>query len=151
MEILAHLHPPIVHFAVALTISGILLDAAAFFLKKEEPRSAALYTFVLGALAMAAALVTGENAADLAEHATPAAFETAHDLFEIHEELGEVLVWIALALAGLRIFLRFKPQLLKLWIIFLVLGGLYAGMVGYQGKIGGVLVYQYGLNVTPAN
>jgi len=91
MEILTQLHPPVVHFAIALTITGILFEVLYFIFRLKSLRHAGFWTFMFGVIAVWIAMLTGDQAAELVEDNV---YGTAKELLENHEEIGEILPWI---------------------------------------------------------
>ncbi len=143
MEILTQLHPPVVHFAIALTITGILFEVLYFIFRLKSLKHAGFWTFMFGVIAVWVAMLTGDQAAELVEDNV---YGTAKELLENHEEIGEILPWIFTVLGGMRLFMFFR-EIKFLRLIFLVLGLLSIGLVGYQGNLGGKMVYEYGVGV----
>jgi len=144
MDFLGQFHPPTVHFAVALVITGVLFDIAGFILKKDSLRHAGLWTIIVGAMAVWGAMFTGHYAEEAVEDyikGTP-----AYSILEEHEEIGEILPWIVTFTAAFRVFLNFRPNK-KLFILYLLAGLITAGIVGFQGKLGGKMVYEHGVGV----
>jgi len=148
MELLAQLHPPVVHFAIALIITGILFDVLGFILKKESLKHAGFWTILFGIFAVWGAMFTGHEAEELVEDAIKGT--VAYQLLEEHDEIGEILPWIVTVLGIMRMFLFFRPNN-KLFVIYLIAGLLVAGAIGYQGRTGGKLVFEYGVGVKTVN
>ena len=143
---MAELHPPIVHFAIALTITGVIFDLLGFVLKKESLKHAGFWTFVIGVLAVWGAMFSGEAAEEAVEKFIERT--KIEKVFEPHEELGKFLPWIFTGLGLFRIYLYMKESV-KLLITYLVLAFIGIGLIGYQGRLGGKLVYEYGVGVKP--
>ena len=143
---MAELHPPIVHFAVALTIIGVIFDLLGFILKKESLKHAAFWTFIVGVLAVWGAMFSGEAAEEAVEHFIEGT--NAEKVFEHHEELGKFLPWIFTGLGLFRVYLYVKENS-KLMIIYLIAAFIGIGLIGYQGRLGGKMVYEYGVGVKP--
>ncbi|WP_457642844.1 DUF2231 domain-containing protein [Persephonella sp.] len=148
MEFLAQLHPPVVHFAVALVIIGVVFDIIGFILKKDSLKHAGFWSIMVGVVAVWGAAITGHQAEELIEHAVEGT--KAYQVLEEHEELGEILPWVVSALGLYRLFLFFKPNNL-LFIVYLIAGIAVSVAVGLQGRIGGKLVYEYGIGVKTQN
>jgi uncharacterized membrane protein len=144
MEFLAQLHPPIVHFAVALIIIGVIFDILGFLLKKDSLKHAGFWTILVGAFAVWGAAISGHQAEELVEEAIKGT--EAYKILEQHEELGELLPWLTTFLALFRVFIYFKPNNL-LFGLYLLVGIVIAGLIGFQGRIGGDLVYKHGVGV----
>lgn len=144
MEFLAQLHPPIVHFAVALIIIGVIFDILGFIFRNDSLKHAGFWTIIMGAVAVWGAAISGHQAEELVEEAVKGT--GAYQLLEQHEEFGEILPWIVSVLGLFRLFLHFKKHNL-LFGLYLIAGLVVAGMIGFQGRIGGKLVYEYGVGV----
>lgn len=136
---MAELHPPVVHFAIALTMTGVIFEILGFILNKESLKHAGFWTFILGVIAVWGAMLTGNKAEESIEDFLT---EDAKNILETHEQLGEILPYIFTVLGGLRLYLWFKENK-KLYYIFLIAGIISIGFIGYQGKLGGTLVYEY--------
>ncbi|MGQ9834409.1 MAG: DUF2231 domain-containing protein [Thermoanaerobaculaceae bacterium] len=135
------LHPAVVHFPIALTFVALLFELLAFFPKLKSLSSASPLLLALAALSSVAAVLSGEAAKDAA--VIPAA---ARKLVEQHEELGEKVMYALLVLAVLRLML-FRLERFSTWVrvVFLALLLAVAVAVGYNGKLGGELVFQHGV------
>ncbi len=143
---MAELHPPIVHFAIALTIIGVIFDILGFVLKKESLKYAGFWAFIIGVIAVWGAMLSGEAAEEVVEKFIEGT--SAEKVFEPHEELGKILPWIFTGLGLFRVYLYIKENS-KLMIIYLILAFIGIGLIGYQGKLGGKMVYEYGVGVKP--
>ena len=66
MEILAGLHPRLVHFPIAFFVLYFLLETAGVMLKKEFLTKAAYIVLGLGILSALAAVLTGNQAHEVA-------------------------------------------------------------------------------------
>ena len=143
---MAELHPPIVHFAIALTIMGVIFDLLGFMLKKETLKHAGFWTFIVGVAAVWGAMLSGEAAEELVEKFVENT--KIEEIFETHEELGKILPWIFTGLGLFRIYLYIKENS-KLTIIYLIVAFIGIGLIGYQGRLGGKMVYDYGVGVKP--
>jgi uncharacterized membrane protein len=135
----SHLHPLIVHFPVALIITGFAADVLSLFLKKEKCLSrAGFYLIVAGAVAAVAAWLTGQ----LFTH-EPTQGEIVR-IFEKHET-GAFITMITIVIgASFRIWLvaAKKEESRMKWISF----GLYLiafAAVTFTGFMGGTMVYNF--------
>jgi uncharacterized membrane protein len=135
------LHPPIVHFAIALTITGTLFEVLYFITKKESLKHAGFWTFFFGAIFVVLAALTGHLAEEAVEGI---ARGEAHEILERHEELGNILAGMLLVLALLRLFIHMADNK-RLHPIFLVGAIISSLLIAYQGNLGGKLVYEYGV------
>ena len=139
------LHPAIIHFPIALSLVAILFEFLA-----RHPRARALETsagllMVLAALGSVAAVLSGQAARDEAVVPPPVA-----PLIERHEELGELAMWLLLAVAAVRLVLAWRGWFKGIvpWA-YLALAAVAAGVVGYNGYLGGKMVFDHGLGTAP--
>jgi uncharacterized membrane protein len=136
-------HPMIVHFPIALILTGFLADVVFLFFKSEKCLSkAGFYLMVLGALAAIAAWTTGQLFTN-----EPGQGEIM-SVFEKHET-GAIITMILMIIgAVLRIYLvRSKKEETSLkWVVF-VIYLLAVGAVSFTGLMGGTMVYKYMLSI----
>jgi len=112
---MAELHPPVVHFAIALTMTGVIFEILGFLLNRESLKHAGFWTFISGVVAVWGAMLTGHEAEEVIEDFLTA---DAKKILETHEELGEILPYIFTVLGGLRLYLWFRENK-KLYYLFL--------------------------------
>lgn len=140
------LHPAVVHFVVVLPFLALLFEVIALMPKGRQLAPVAPIVLLLAAAAGVAAVLSGESAHD--EAVVPPA---ARALMEQHEELGEKVMIGFIVLAVIRVVLwrieRFAFWVRGLWLL-LLLGGAVA--VGYNGKLGGELVFHHGVGTQPS-
>lgn len=136
----SHLHGMVVHFPIALLFVSVGLEAAALYKPwREKLQPAALVLLVLGTISAAAAVVTGpeEN------------YRGVSALGRIHEQWAQItLFWFGL-LTLWRLYLFFRHRMLaaRSLAVYLVLGALGVGMLGYTGYLGGTMVYEQAVGV----
>jgi len=138
------LHPPVVHFAIALSITGVVFELLGRVLHKKELTEAGFYTLLVGVLFLWLAWFTGHSAEELVEEFVEKS--PAYELLELHEGIGNFLPFFFTLLAGIRVYLKIKDSR-KLRILFLLLGVIGIILVVVQGRLGGKLVYEYGVGV----
>ena len=143
---LGELHPPVVHFAIALVITSVLFDLFGLILKKESLKNAGFWTLMAGAIAVILAFITGHQAEELVEKAIEGS--QAYKRLEIHETVGTISLIMTLLLASFRILLT-KITDVRLMGIYLIAGFIVMAIIGLQGRIGGKLVYEEGIGVKP--
>ena len=143
---MAELHPPIVHFAIALTMVGVFFDLVGFVLNRDSLKKAGFWSLVVGVAALWAAMFSGEAAEEVVEHFAKAV--KAEELLERHETLGKLLPWLFTVVGGLRVYLYLKENR-KLFVAYLIVGIVGVALVGLQGRLGGKMVYEYGVGVKP--
>lgn len=139
------LHPAVIHFPIALAAVAFLFDLIARHPKARQLEGAALVLVVLAALGGVAATTTGNLAEE--EAVVPAA---AAALLEEHEELGERAMWLLIATAAVRLVLAWR-RLFRGWLpwAYLLLAAAAASTVGYNGHLGGQLVFRHGVGTAP--
>jgi uncharacterized membrane protein len=100
---------------------------------------------VLAALGGIVAVLTGDAAHD--EAVVP---QAAVALLSRHEDLGELVMWLLIGLAGVRVALAVRGAFrgVAAWS-YLLAAWTVAGLVTYQGHIGGRVVFQHGVGTAP--
>ncbi len=142
----SHFHPMLVHFPVALIITGFFVDLLSLFFNKKEPclSRAGFYLMIFGTLGAVGGYLTGE-------FFTPEFSGEAGELKETHELFAKITMYVMIAACLIRIYLAWKHELsskLK-WVVFL-LYFIATCSVGVTGLLGGSLVYNHmiGLELT---
>ncbi len=139
------LHPAVIHFPIALALVALLVDSLARLPRWRVLETAAVLLITLAALGGVAAVVTGDIAHD--EAVVPAA---ARDLVEQHEEVGEIAMWSLVGLAAVRLLLAWRRRFVgALPWAYLVLAAAVAGLVAYNGHLGGRMVFDHGVGTAP--
>ncbi|RUM61602.1 MAG: hypothetical protein DSY66_01815 [Persephonella sp.] len=146
MEFLGNLHPPIVHFAVALVIISVIFDVLGVVLKKDSLKNAGYWTLLVGALAVIGAFITGHQAEEMVEKFIEGT--EAYKRLEIYETIGTVVLVAVLIQIAFRLFIAKKDDI-RLTGIYLILGLIVISIVALQGRIGGKIVYEFGVGVKP--
>lgn len=137
-----HIHPLVVHFPIALIVTGFFLDVMSLFFNKKEPclSRAGLYLMILGTLAAFAAYFSGEFFTDDYK-------DRAGELKEIHEIFAKTTMFVMLAGSALRVWLiiRKKENSSWKWVVFILFlaGVIFVGVTGFYG---GTLVYDCIIN-----
>ncbi|MBN2637669.1 MAG: DUF2231 domain-containing protein [Bacteroidales bacterium] len=139
----SHLHPMIVHFPIALLLTGLLFDTIGLFAKKTFYSKVGFYLLVLGALGTVVAFLTGHFAGSgiTEQGALKQALET-------HENAAELTIWIVSITATFRILLElFKKYkgIFKAAAFVLFLASAMA--IARTGYYGGELVYKHAAGV----
>ena len=137
-----HLHPVVDHFTIGLLIVAVLIDLVA----SAAPtriwlQYTALLLIVLGALAAGASFFTGGMEA---ERIWNALGPPARDVLKTHDELGDYLAITFGILAVWRILIQGFGFMAGSRAIYLIVAFVAIVVLGYQGHLGGVLVYDYG-------
>jgi uncharacterized membrane protein len=137
------LHPPIDHFIIALPIIVLLLEIANLIVKKRAIGVASFFLLVLTVAAAVAAYVTGSVDG---KEAFPLLSEAAQGELKSHKLLGTYLIFFSVVVLVFKILSALISRGLMKALYLLVLILFVAGILK-QGKEGGELVYEYGVNV----
>ncbi|HHH20281.1 MAG TPA: hypothetical protein ENK86_07220 [Campylobacterales bacterium] len=136
------LHPPVVHFAIALPVIVILLEIINLGFKQRSLSLFSLFLIVLLAVVTTAAYFTGS--VDGKETFMFLSDEGKAELKE-HKLLGTYLVYGSWALVLLKLlFMAISRVVAKLFFVLILIG--FTGVMMLQGKDGGEIVYKYGAN-----
>ena len=145
MEILAGLHPRLVHFPIAFFVLYFLLETAGVMLKKEFLTKAAYIVLGLGILSALAAVLTGNQAHEVAKNLI-ANNSSAKQLVESHETFATYSLWYFAALFFYRTYLVVKKKFSeKFQFLFILLSLLGCVLILLAGYYGGDLVINYGI------
>lgn len=146
MEFLAKLHPEIIHFPIAFLLGYALFEILGIFLKNEFLSKAAHLLLFLGVLGMIAAVLTGNQAKDIAHKISKTGISISFKAISEHEDYANITLWFFAALLVLRtmavIKKRFSGLIKYLFIILSLIGSF---LVYETGEHGGSLVYKHGI------
>jgi uncharacterized membrane protein len=134
-------HPIIVHFAVALTLFGFVVDWVGSMRGQAKTQDIGRGCFLAGVVALGGAVLSGWIEQELPRPASVFDEQMQTVLFQ-HEYLGYGLFALFLVLAIVR--LRIRDRLPVLFVLLAALGSV--GII-IQGYLGGELVYRYGAGV----
>jgi uncharacterized membrane protein len=136
------LHPFVDHFTVSLIVVAVLVDIVASILPSRLwLRYMALTLLVLGTLAAFGSQVTGGWEAD---RVWDSLSEPGKALLRRHGWWGHWLPYVFAVVALWRILLQFVGFAARTRPIYMLVAIIIAGLVLYQGFLGGNLVYDYG-------
>jgi uncharacterized membrane protein len=142
-EISALMHPPVVHFIVALPLIVLLLELVNLVAKKRAIGVVSFFLLILTVVAAAAAYLTGitdgKEAWDILSQAGQAELKD-HKILGIYLMIFSAVVLVFKLLSSV-----IKKGLMK--AIYLVVLIFFVAGILKQGKEGGELVYSYGANV----
>jgi uncharacterized membrane protein len=140
------LHPFVDHFTVAIIIVAVLADLAASILSSRLwLRHMALTLLILGTLASWGSQVTGGWEA---ERVWDSLSEPAKELLRRHGWWGHWLPYAFAVLVLWRLIVHFTGFGARTRPIYLIASVVAAGLIIYQGFLGGDLVYDYGVGTT---
>ncbi len=138
-------HPIFVHFVVAIPIIVLLIELINLKAKKPAVSVTSLFLLTLAIIVYIGAFFTGKaDGSEAFSLLTP----EAKDELKFHKLLGTYLVYGTLVLFLLKIG---AMAIRRAWArnIFLLFLVLFIAVLLKQGKDGGELVYEYGVNVKP--
>ncbi len=139
------LHPAVIHFPIALAMAALLVELIARHPRARGLEGAAALLVVLGAVAAVVAVLTGNAAHD--EALVP---PDVRGLLDRHQDVGELAMWTLIGVAAVRLLLVWRRWFHGVWPwVYLVLLAVAAGMVGYNGYLGGEMVFRHGLGTAP--
>ena len=139
------IHPLIAHFPIVLLLIGVICDAIGILNDRNFFIRAGFLLFSLGAVSAIPVALTGDSAAEVAQHID----DIAADLDD-HDTLGTVTTLLAVALALIRTHFVLKKKFVGIIrYAYLVFGLITAGLVCAAGYTGGHLVYFYGAGTKP--
>jgi uncharacterized membrane protein len=139
----SHLHPLIVHFPIALIITGFFADVIYLFFKDEKCLSrTGYYLMVIGAVAAVAAWSTGQLFTS-----EPTEGEIVKTF--VRHETGALITMILMVMgATLRVYLviKKKEETSLKWVVFAIYFLGFAA-VAFTGFMGGSMVYTFMLQI----
>jgi uncharacterized membrane protein len=148
MELLADLHPRIVHFPVAFFIVYAIFEITGIILKKDFLIKAAYITLILGIITALFAVLTGNQAQAAAKLIFDGKMVGISEEIEKHEEFATITLWYFTALFLLRTYLLIKKKFNSRWkYIFIGLGLIGIYLIYSTGYYGGELVFKHGIGV----
>ncbi len=143
IELPTLLHPPLVHFAVAIPVLVLLFEVINIFLKSKSLKiitsSLLFLTIVIFFATYLAGITDGKVAID------SGSFSGIADLKE-HKLLGIYLVYASAVIFIFKLLsLVINKTGFRVFYVLLLIG--FTASVLHQGKEGGELVYKHGANV----
>jgi len=142
-EIPAMIHPVFAHFAIALPVVVLLLELINLFAKKRTIGVLSFFFMVLITVVFLSAYLTGGVDGKMAKEFLST---EAKEALSGHKQLGIYLVYSSGILMLFKLFsvLIRKTAIKVLFFLVLIV---FTAAVFNEGKKGGALVYQYGVNV----
>ena len=136
-----HLHPILIHFPIALLVSSTFFYFLARIRNSKPVELIALANLAAGTLISYAAVYSGLLAEEAVEHAGE-----IHEIVELHEKVGFAVAgaFTILTLWGWLSYRRAGSKVIPLFLIVLLLA---TALLGFQGYMGGYLVYEAGVGV----
>ncbi len=137
------MHPPIDHFLIAIPVLVLLLEIVNLIVKKKAIGVTSFFLLLLTVVVAIAAYMTGS--AD-GKEAFPLLSEAAQGELKAHKLLGTYLMFASIVVLLFKLLSSMIQRGLMKALYLLVLILFVAGILK-QGKDGGELVYEYGVNV----
>ncbi|MCK4973723.1 MAG: hypothetical protein KAR81_00595 [Sulfurimonas sp.] len=142
------LHPAAAHFAVALPVISLVLGLLYLFKPTESMSKISSRFLSFAALFIVAAYFTGKNdAKEVLEVFEALDYVKAPSLLGEHAKMGLYLALATTAVALIKMFGCYK-KMFKVELLAVVLLAAVTAATLYQGKMGGELTYEHGLNVS---
>jgi uncharacterized membrane protein len=142
------IHPVADHFSIALLVLGIIIDLVATMVPGSIwMRYMALTLMILGAIAAAASWVTGGLLQP--EWVWKTIPVVAKPIMHRHARLGEILMYVFGVIALWRILIQGLSAMARTRAVYLIITVIAVVAICYQGHLGGVLVYDYGVGTAP--
>ena len=139
---LGDIHPKVVHFPVALLTTYSLLEIVGIVFKKEFISKSALLILCLGVVTAFFAVLTGNQASADFNFWT----DENRALLDKHQTYATYLLWFAVLVCGIRIFVILKKRFFGITKYLFILFALMILFLVYQtGMHGGDLVKKYGI------
>ena len=143
-EWLPNIHPMIVHFPIAIVIIAVFFDLfSQIFPKKRWIRPAAISLYVLAAVFVLSAFLSGRAAADSVTLSL-----AANAVLNEHADLGTYSMWFFLVIGFIQIMLywqKVEQRWLNVGLLVAAIGGV--GLILETAEHGGELVYKHGVGV----
>lgn len=133
MEILADIHPKIVHFPIAFLMLYPLMELLFLLTQKEFYTKAAFLFLIVGVLGAFFAVLSGNQAYEVIKD------WSKKDLmiFSSHQTFANITVWYFTAMLALRFLLHTKKKLTRLVVVTLLLlallGSYFVFLAGHYG------------------
>lgn len=137
-----HIHAMVIHFPIALLLTGFLFELLSLLSKSHFVKKASFYLLLLGAMGAIVAYVSGSYAGDGMTDGI------LQEPLEIHEEAATITLWLAIITALIRAsmyFFNYQRTWLT-WSTFLLFLVLVAS-VARTGYLGGELVFKHGAGI----
>ena len=135
-------HPMVVHFPIALLLTGVVLDLVALVLRRPTLHRIALWNLSLGMLAAGVAVLTGLRAETVAKHSF-----NIWQVMDLHKRLGISTLILGLMATSWR--LKQRDQLtIQGRVVTFLFSLVMAGTLIYGAHLGGRLVYEFGVGGT---
>jgi uncharacterized membrane protein len=137
------IHPMLVHFPIALLIVTGIIALIDLLISKYQLKKMVLWNLVFAAIGTVFTVISGFKDANVIPHN-----ETIHEIMELHEKIGIVILVITIILS-VWIFLRYSKMKKTENILFVLILWIALAFAGYNGYLGGKMVYDNGAGIKP--
>lgn len=146
MEFLADLHPIVVHFPIAILTLYVFVEITGISMNKEFLMKMAHLLLLIGIISALGAVLTGNQAAEVAETINKSNLLLPNEIIEDHETSATITLWFFAGLLALRTYLVLKKKFIGiLRYIFIPLAMIGLFFIYQTGNYGGKLVYDFGV------
>jgi uncharacterized membrane protein len=146
MEFLAKIHPEAVHFPIAFLLAYVFFEILGIVLNKEFISKTAHLFLLLGVLGLIAAVLTGNQAKDIAHYLSNKGVSISLKAINEHEDYANITLWYFAALLVFRTMAVIKKRFLgMIKYSFIILAFIGAFLVYETAGHGGTLVYKHGI------
>lgn len=137
-----HLHAMVIHFPIALLLTGFISELIGIIFKKTFFNKTAFYLLILGTLGTVVSYLSGDAAGDGMEGGT------LGQAIELHKNAAVITLWLAIITSivyGATAWFKYSNKWIK--IISVLLFAFVIGAVTRTAYLGGQLVYKHGAGV----
>lgn len=146
MNFMAELHPFVVHFPIALLTLYIGLEVTTYFIKNDTLDNFTTLILLLAIFTAVNAVLTGNQAEQVASSVMDKAPAVVKETIEHHEEFATYTLWYFLVILVIRYYLVQKNKMTRLFKMLIIILALLGGILIFQtGFTGGKLVHKYGV------
>lgn len=140
------IHPPTTHFAIGFPIFLLIVEFVYLIIRRKPD----IVELIMVIVATGGVLLATASGLYIYYNMQEPTIKEAYELYQAHEILGIILGIIFIGILGLRILYEFvkeeKIKSLIRWIYVSVLA-FSCLLLLYQGWLGGVMVYEYGVGI----
>lgn len=136
-----HLHPVLVHFPIALILTGFLADLLFLYKKYKWLSNTGFFLMILGTLG---ALAAGLSGIFFTQEPTEGEVVKIYNQ-HTHAAFATLLIMVLVTIIRTVLYFKHREDKFRWGIFTLYLLG--AAAVGYTGLMGGTMVYSYFLGI----
>ncbi len=140
------LHPPTTHFAIAFPALLLLVEIVYVILRRKPD----ILEFILVIAATGGVLLATASGLYIYFNMQEPEVKEAYEIFELHELLGIILGIVFVVIFTLRVLYEFiKDEKVKSFVrwVYISIIAFSCLLLLYQGWLGGVMVYEYGVGI----